>query len=101
MYAKGKRPKRPLLPDACPGDELEWARNGYASIAQLPPPQAHEDGSVTKRRSKGLPKQHPLLEEFKEQMSRVGESREGFLSPGNTCCQILSSRKKPWIAQSR
>ena len=51
MYAKGKRPKRPLLPDACPGDELEWARSGYAMIAQLPPPQAPQDGSVTKRRS--------------------------------------------------
>lgn len=81
MYAKGKRSKRPLLPDACPGDELEWARSGYARIAQLPPPQTPQDGSVTKRRSRGLPEQHPLLEGFKEQLSGVGESREGFLKP--------------------
>jgi hypothetical protein len=81
MYATGKRPKRQPLPEACPGDELEWARSGYARIAQLLPPQAPQDGSVTKHRSRGLPKQHPLLEEFKEQMSSVGESREGFLRP--------------------
>ena len=30
MYATGKRPKRQPLPEACPGDELEWARSGYA-----------------------------------------------------------------------
>ena len=81
MYAKGKRPKRPLLPNACPGDELEWARSGYARIAQLPPPQAPQDSSVSKRRSRELPEQHPLLQGFKEQMSGVGESREGFLKP--------------------
>ena len=81
MYATGKRPKRQPLPEACPGDELEWARSGYARIAQLPPPQAPHDSSVTKRRSRGLPKQHPLLVGFKDQMTGVGESREGFLKP--------------------
>jgi hypothetical protein len=35
MYATGKRPKRQPLPEACPGDELEWARSGYARIAQI------------------------------------------------------------------
>ena len=81
MYATGKRPKRQPLPKACPGDELEWARSGYARIAQLPPPQAPKDSSGTKRRSRGLPKQHPLLVGFKDQMTGVGESREGFLKP--------------------
>ena len=81
MYATGKRPKRQPLPKVCPGDELEWARDGYARIAQLPPPEAPQVGSVTKRRRRGLPEQHPLLEGFKEQMSGVGESREGFLKP--------------------
>jgi len=82
MYATGKRPKKPPLPVARPGDELEWARHGgYARVAQLPPPQVPHDGCVTKRRSRGLPEQHPLLEGFKKQMSGVGESREGFLKP--------------------
>ncbi len=30
MYATGKRPKKPPLPAASPGDELEWARDGEA-----------------------------------------------------------------------
>lgn len=30
MYATGKRPKKPV---ACPGDELEWARDGEARRA--------------------------------------------------------------------
>ncbi len=81
MYATGKRPKRLPLPKACPGDELEWARSGYARIAQLPPPQCPQDRSDTNRRHRALPQQHPLLEGFKEQISGVGESREGFLKP--------------------
>lgn len=82
MFATGKRPKRPPLPDACPGDELEWARNGgYARIAQLPPPQVPQDGSSTKHQRRSLPQQHTLLEGFKEHMSGTGESHYGFLKP--------------------
>jgi hypothetical protein len=64
MYATGKRPKKPPLPVASPGDELEWARDGYARVAQLPPPQVPQDsrGKISRRRS--LPQQHPLLEGF-------------------------------------
>lgn len=81
MYATGKRPKQPPLPEARPGDELEWARHGgYARVAQLPPPQVPQDGSM-KRRRRGLPQLHPLLEGFKEYIANAGESRYGFLKP--------------------
>lgn len=81
MYATGRRPKQPPLPEARPGDELEWARDGYARVAQLPPPQVPQDGSVTKSRRRALPQQHPLLEGFKELMTGAGENRNGFLKP--------------------
>lgn len=81
MFATGKRPKRQPLPDPCPGDELEWARHGYARVAQLPPPQLSQDDSNMKRRRKALPQRHPLFEGFKELMSKAGESRYGFLKP--------------------
>jgi hypothetical protein len=81
MYAIGRRPKQPLLPEARPGDELEWARDGYARVAQLPPPQVPQDDSGNKSRRRALPQQHPLLEGFKELMTGAGENRNGFLKP--------------------
>ncbi len=81
MYATGKRPKKPPLPVANPGDELEWARDGYARVAQLPPPQVPQDSSGKISRRRSLPQQHPLLEGFKELMTGAGENRNGFLKP--------------------
>src|ERR1700674_2461060 len=39
MLAVGKMPKRPPLPAATPGDELEWARYGQARRAPHPLPK--------------------------------------------------------------
>jgi hypothetical protein len=95
MYATGKRPKQPLLPEARPGDELEWARHGgYARVAQLPPPQVSQDGSATKRQRRKLPQQHLLLDEFKEHMSGAGESRYGFLKPRKYLLPDIISSKE-------
>jgi len=102
MYATGKRPKKPSLPIACPGDELEWVRHGgYARVAQLPlhrrlkavasPNVGAEGYQSSTRCSKDLRNRCPGLESL----------ARGSSSPGNTCCQILSPRKKPSIAQSR
>lgn len=76
MYATGKRPKKPPLPAASPGDELEWARDGEARRAPL----KFEDQplKIKRRKRSELPVLHPLLEGFQE---RLNEGRESYFNP--------------------
>lgn len=64
MYATGKRPKKPPLPVASPGDELEWARDGKARREPLKL-QAHPLKFKCRKRSE-LPALHPLLAGFQD-----------------------------------
>lgn len=59
--AVGKAPPIPPLPDARPGDELAWSRDGqHSKVAKLPP---RPPSTATHKRSKSVaprPSQHPL-----------------------------------------
>ena len=61
IIAAGRKMGRLPLPDARPGDELEWARYGQARVAQLPLPKPTPDNTQHSRRRKALPERHPLL----------------------------------------
>jgi hypothetical protein len=81
MVAAGRKMTRLLLPNAQPGDELEWARNGWARVAQLPPPKPPQGDSKKPRRRKMFPARHPLLDGAKELMIEGNVSDEGLLKP--------------------
>ncbi len=76
MYATGKRPKKPPLPAASPGDELEWARDGEARREPLKL-KAHPLKFKRRKRSE-LPALHPLLAGFQD---RLNEGRESYFNP--------------------
>ncbi|ACD95139.1 hypothetical protein [Trichlorobacter lovleyi] len=76
MYATGKRPNKPPLPAASPGDELEWARDGEARREPLKL-QAHPLKFKRRKRSE-LPALHPLLAGFQD---RLNEGRDSIFNP--------------------
>lgn len=76
MYVTGKRPKRPPLPEAVPGDELEWARYGEARRAPLK--LQGQPLKIKHRKRSELPALHPLLVGFQE---RLNEGRESYFNP--------------------
>lgn len=76
MYATGKRPKKPPLPAASPGDELEWARDGEARREPLKL-QSHPLKFKRRKRSE-LPALHPLLAGFQD---RLHEGRDSIFNP--------------------
>jgi len=76
MYATGKRPKQPPLPEPLSGGELEWARYGEAKRAPLKL-ESKQLKSKHRKRSE-LPALHPLLEGFQE---RLNEGRESYFNP--------------------
>jgi len=82
MLAAGKKVKRTALPEAVPGDELEWERNGYPRVAQFPLPKEGEL-AVEKpiRRRRLLQDQHPVLDGAKKMISEGNDSRDGLLKP--------------------
>ena len=60
--AVGKAPKQPPLPEPCPGDPLEWTRDGALPkrARSLPkPPDPRPRGKRTVKRQ--LPDRHPLV----------------------------------------
>ena len=61
-HAVGKTTKRPSLPEAEPGEELEWNRYGQARRAKLPLPTLPQKKESRVRDRSELPERHPLLQ---------------------------------------
>ena len=76
MYSIGKRPKQPPLPEARPGEELEWAR--YDEARRAPLKFESQQLKFKRRKRSELPVLHPLLEGFQE---RLNEGRESYFNP--------------------
>jgi hypothetical protein len=80
--AVGKAPKQPPLPDARPGDELEWSRDGEPRRVPRPLPQAPKKPSVKRRRPRtSLASTHRLLAGAREHFEVARESDDGYLEP--------------------
>jgi hypothetical protein len=78
----GKAPPKPDLPEARPGDELEWARDGEPNrVARaLPkPPDEVEQNARQPRRMR--PVRHDLLVGAREHFEAARESDNGYLRP--------------------
>jgi hypothetical protein len=76
MYVTGKRPKKPSLPAASPGDELEWVRDGEARREPL---KLQSRPLTFKRRNRSeLPALHPLLAGFQDCLN---EGRDSIFHP--------------------
>ena len=81
--AVGKAPSIPSLPDARPGDELAWSRDGqHSKAARLPP---RPPSTTTQKRSKSVAprsSQHPLTIGAKVHFETGRLSYEaGYLKP--------------------
>jgi hypothetical protein len=73
----GKKPRRPPLPEALPGDELEWVRGWQDRRTALPLPEAP-------RRTKKpavLPSRHPVLDGAQRYFDEAQMTEEGYLRP--------------------
>ena len=80
--AVGKAPKQPPLPDAQPGDELEWSRDGEPRCVPRPLPQAPKKSSVKRCRSRtSRASNHHLLSGAREHFEVARESEDGYLKP--------------------
>ncbi len=79
--AVGRGTKQPPLPDAAPGDELEWNRYGQARRAKLPPPQPPRKRRSKHRSRSELPARHPLLQGAQEFFDEARETSDGYLKP--------------------
>ena len=80
--AAGIPSPKPLLPNAKPGDQIEWARNGYAKVMPYPPPEAIESATFKRTRSlKNRPSKHKLIAEAPEHYKDIGETMSGYLKP--------------------
>jgi hypothetical protein len=81
QLAVGKESNRPPLPEAGPGDELEWVRNGQARRVPYPLPKPQQGRKLKRRKRSDLPEHHPLLQGVREHFDGVRESHSGFLKP--------------------
>ena len=80
--AAGITTPKPLLPDAKPGDDVEWARNGYATVMPYPPPEALESATFKRTRSiKNRPSKHKLIADAPEHFKEINVSMSGYLKP--------------------
>lgn len=78
----GKAPLQPPLPEAQPGDEVEWSRDGPARRSPEAVPKAPE--RHIRRRAvpqPDRPDRHELLAGARDQFNRVRESDDGYLRP--------------------
>ena len=82
--AAGKRlPKRPDLPSALPGDELEWSRDYMATERaplKLPAPPETADTPISSSQNKKSG-HHPLLKDTPQYFRNVRETDTGHLKP--------------------
>lgn len=79
--AVGKNTKRPPLPEAAPGDELEWNRYGQARRAKLPLPKPPRKKKVKRRDRSQFPDLHPLLQGAQQYFDEARETGSGYLRP--------------------
>lgn len=79
--AVGKFTKQPLLPEAEPGDELEWNRYGPARRAKLPVPKPPRKRKSRLRDRRELPERHPLLQGAQQYFDEARETSNGYLRP--------------------
>lgn len=79
--AVGKSTKQPPLPDAEPGDELEWNRYGPARRAKLPVPKPPRKRKSRLRNRSELPERHPLLQGAQQYFDEARETSNGYLRP--------------------
>lgn len=77
----GKTTRRPPLPEAEPGDELEWNRYGQARRAKLPPPKPPRKKKTKHRSRRELPERHPLLQDAQQYLDEARETSNGYLKP--------------------
>ncbi|WP_224984220.1 hypothetical protein [Geomonas agri] len=94
MLAAGKKMKPVPLPEAKPGDELEW-RSGYGQtrVAQFPPPTVAQVNVAKRLRGKQLPDRHPILMGAKEIIVEANETCSGLLSPRKRILPDIISSK--------
>jgi hypothetical protein len=79
--AVGKMTKRPPLPEANPGDELEWSRYGQARRAKLPLPKPPQRKKAKHCNRSELPEIHPHLQGAKQLFDEGRETSSGYLKP--------------------
>lgn len=79
--AVGKVTKQPPLPEAEPGDELEWNRYGQARRAKLPPPKPPQRKKTKHRSRNELPERHPLLQGALQYFDEGRETSSGYFRP--------------------
>jgi hypothetical protein len=92
--AVGKVTKRPPLPDAAPGDDLEWNRYGQAMRAKLPPPKPPQRKKTKHRSRKELPERHPLLQGALQYFDEGRETRSGFFRPNKRLmADVIASKQ--------
>jgi hypothetical protein len=93
--AAGITTPKPLLPDAKPGDDIEWARNGYAQVMPYPPPEALESSTFKRVRSiKNRPSKHKLITDAPEHYKDINETMSGYLKPRKKLLLDLIASKK-------
>jgi hypothetical protein len=79
--AVGKVSKQPPLPEAEPGDELEWNRHGQARRAKPPMPKPPNKRKSRLRGRSELPERHPLLQGAQQYFDEARETSNGYLRP--------------------
>jgi len=78
----GKASPPPPLPEALPGDELEWTRNGETPKVSRPNPKAPEETTPRRKRPRSKrPSHHSLIVEGREHFDEAKESETGYLHP--------------------
>jgi hypothetical protein len=79
--AVGKASPKPDLPEAGPGDELEWSRDGELGRVPRALPKPPEEGTRTPRVRRMRPAEHGLLVGAREHFQAGRASDNGYLRP--------------------
>lgn len=78
----GKASPKPALPEARPGDEIEWARKGEPRrVARVLPQPPSEGATPPPRRQRERPTRHELLAGARQHFEAAEESKGGYLRP--------------------
>ncbi len=86
QLAVGKASERPALPEAEPGDELEWSRDGEPRRAPRPLPRAPARGASAPLMTRiKRPSRHPLVSGAREHFDAARVSDDGYLKPLKRC----------------
>jgi hypothetical protein len=80
--AAGKTSPKALLPDAKPGDEVEWSRDGMTNRDPNPMPKAPENNQSRRiRQRKSRPSKHRLIADAPQHFKDVPQTDNGYLKP--------------------